>query len=63
MSSQLGTREELPKAYLDELEAMSVTPLWPSLRQVLPYDQPIRATRPFKWSYRDVRPYLMQAGE
>jgi gentisate 1,2-dioxygenase len=63
MSSQLGTREELPKAYLDELEAMSVTPLWPSLRQVLPYDQPTRATRPFKWSYRDVRPYLMQAGE
>ena len=63
MSTQLGTREELPKEYLDELEAMSVTPLWPSLRQVLPYEKPIRATLPFKWSYQDVRPYLMRAGE
>ena len=44
MSTQLGTREELQKDYLDELEAMSVTPMLPSLRQELPNEKPIRAT-------------------
>lgn len=63
MSGELGTREELPQDYLDELEAMSVTPLWPSLRQVLPYDAPSRATRPYHWDYTAIRPYLMRAGD
>jgi len=63
MPTQLGTLAELPADYVNELAAMSVTPLWPSLRAVLPYGRPSRATRPFAWRYADVRPYLLRAGD
>ena len=49
MSTQLGTLAELPTDYVEELAAMSVTPLWPSLRAVLPYGKPSRNTTPFAW--------------
>ncbi len=63
MSTQLGTLAELPTDYVEELAAMSVTPLWPSLRAVLPYGKPSRNTKPFAWRYAAIRDYLMRAGE
>lgn len=63
MSTQLGTLADLPAEYLSELAAMSVVPLWPSLRAVLPFDKPSRATVPFAWRYDDIRSHLMRAGD
>ena len=63
MSSRLGTLDELPTDYLEDLSAMSVTPLWPNLHALLPRSIPERKTRPYLWSYEQVRPYLMRAGE
>lgn len=63
MSTTLGTLADLPADYVKALADMSVTPLWPSLRTVLPYGKPSRATRPFQWRYTDLRSYLLRAGE
>lgn len=63
MSTELGRLDELPTRYVNDLADMSVTPLWPSLRKVLPHGKPLRATKPFLWSYRALRPYLIEAGD
>ena len=63
MSHSLGTLEELPKEYVKALTDLSVAPLWPSLRAVLPYDFPSRQTKPFAWHYADIRAHLLRAGE
>src|SRR5262245_40710641 len=63
MSTQLGTLADLPADYVEDLAAMSVVPLWPSLRAVLPYGIPSRSTVPFAWRYADIRAPLMRAGE
>jgi gentisate 1,2-dioxygenase len=63
MSQSLGTLEELPKDYVQALAGLSVAPLWPSLRAVLPHDAPNRATKPFAWHYAEIRDHLMRAGE
>lgn len=60
---QLGRLEDLPQAYRDELTRQNLVPLWPSLRAVLPPGVPTRRTQPTFWSYRAVRPLLLQAGE
>jgi gentisate 1,2-dioxygenase len=60
---QLGTLEELPQEYRDALTAQNLVPLWPSLRAVLPPGVPARKTRPVHWSYQQLRPLLMRAGE
>jgi gentisate 1,2-dioxygenase len=60
--SALGTVEELPAAYRQGLTANNVVPLWPSIRTALPYDMPIRRTKPVLWRYRDIRPQLLEAG-
>jgi len=59
----LGTLDELPKSYLDELTRLSVAPLWPQMRTILPHDRPQRATAPHLWRYAALRPHLMRAGE
>ena len=61
--AELGTLEELPVEYRDAMTAINVAPLWPSLRAFLPYDMPERNCRPISWSYGDVRPLLMRAGD
>lgn len=61
--SGLGTLEDLPLEYRDELTARNLVPLWPSLRNVLPYGRPVRNTRPIVWSYGEIRPRLLRAGE
>ena len=63
MSQQLGTLDELPPAYLDRLTAHNAQPLWPSMRNVLPYGRPDRRTRPHIWRYRALRPLLLEAGD
>ncbi len=59
----LGTLDELPGEYLDQLTGKNLAPLWPSLRNFLPYGKPDRACKPVYWAYEDVRPLLMQAGD
>ncbi|MBP6764909.1 MAG: cupin domain-containing protein [Rubrivivax sp.] len=59
----LGRLEDLPQSYRDELTALNLVPLWPSLRAVLPPGQPRPNTQPTFWSYQALRPLLMRAGE
>jgi gentisate 1,2-dioxygenase len=61
--SALGTLDELPAAYVEDLTAHNLVPLWPSLRKALPHGKPHRRTRPVLWRYADARPRLMQAGD
>ncbi len=61
--SALGTLEELPLSYRQSLTDLNLLPLWPSLRNFLPYEKPIRETAPVLWRYDDIRPLLLQAGE
>ncbi len=60
--SELGTLEELPADYRQQLTEHNLVPLWPSLRNVLPYDRPARNTQPTLWRYQQIRPRLLQAG-
>lgn len=59
----LGTLEELPLEYRQALTGFNLLPLWPSLRNFLPYGKPNRNTQPVLWRYDDIRPLLLQAGE
>jgi len=59
----LGTLEELPQDYRDNLTDLNLVPLWPSMRALLPYRVPSRRTQTLNWRYEGVRPLLLQAGE
>ena len=59
----LGTLEELPKDYRDQLESKNLVPLWPSMRAVLPYNVPSRKTTSLNWDFETLRPLLLKAGE
>jgi gentisate 1,2-dioxygenase len=61
--NELGRLEDLPQDYRDDLTALNLVPLWPSLRAVLPPHVPTRKTLPTFWSYEALRPLLMKAGE
>jgi len=61
--SELGSLEDLPLDYRQELTDLSLVPLWPSLRAVLPYGRPSAQTTPTLWRYADIRPNLLRAGE
>lgn len=63
MTDHLGRLQDLPSDYVQDLRAQNTLPLWPSLRAVLPYGRPSRATQPALWRYRDIRPHLLRAGE
>ena len=58
----LGTLEELPVSYRSGLSERSLVPLWPLMRDALPYDKPHRKTTPHVWRWSDVRPNLLEAG-
>jgi gentisate 1,2-dioxygenase len=60
---ELGRLEDLPQDYRDELSALNLVPLWPSLRAVLPPGVPTRRTQATCWPYASLRPLLMRAGE
>ncbi|OWU86077.1 cupin [Oceanicola sp. 22II-s10i] len=61
--ADLGTLEELPQDYRDDMTAAGVAPLWPMMRNVLPHGQPKPVTKPGHWAYDAVRPLLLRAGE
>jgi gentisate 1,2-dioxygenase len=63
MATQLGTLKELGWDYVDKLAAQATVPLWPSLREILPYGRPINRTVPHLWRSKEVRRLLLQAGE
>lgn len=63
MSEQLGTLEELPEDYRNDMAAAGVAPLWPMMRNVLPHDAPRPVTKPGHWSYEALRPLLLRAGD
>lgn len=63
MKSQLGRLEDLPPEYVQGLRSRHTLPLWPSLRQVLPYHAPVARAEPTLWRYRQIRPDLLRAGE
>jgi gentisate 1,2-dioxygenase len=63
MSVQLGTLEELPQDYRDAMNAVSVGPLWPQMRNALPHNAPVPVTKSHLWAYKDVKPLLLRAGE
>ncbi|QCG94745.1 cupin domain-containing protein [Azospirillum sp. TSA2s] len=60
---ELGRLEDLPEDYRAALTAQNLVPLWPSLRAVLPPGKPARRTQPIAWTYRDLRPLLLRAGD
>lgn len=60
---QLGTLEELPLAYRDGLSERAMVPLWPLMRDALPYDKPHRSCSPHVWKWSEVRPNLLKAGD
>ena len=59
----LGTREELPADYLDALSRANLVPLWPNLRDALPFDDPRSGTKPTLWAWNTIRPLLVRAGD
>ena len=63
MSNDLGRLEDLPADYVTALAKQNLVPLWPSLRAVMPADTPKPRTQATHWSYKALRPLLMQAGE
>lgn len=60
---ELGRLEDLPEDYRAALTEQNLVPLWPSLRAVLPPGKPALRTRPTCWSYQELRPLLLKAGE
>jgi gentisate 1,2-dioxygenase len=59
----LGRLEDLPPEYLAALHAQNLTPLWPSLRALLPHLTPQPKTRATHWRYEALRPLLLRAGD
>jgi gentisate 1,2-dioxygenase len=60
---ELGRLEDLPTDYVEDLRKLNLVPLWPSLRGVLPPGKPRPNTKATAWSYADIRPLLLKAGE
>ena len=46
MTEKLGTLEDLPQDYRDDMANAGVAPLWPMMRNVLPHDAPNPVTKP-----------------
>jgi gentisate 1,2-dioxygenase len=63
MAEELGTLEELPEDYREALSALSLAPLWPNLRELLPPGSPRPVSRSGHWPYSALRPLLLRAGE
>lgn len=61
--TQLGTLEELPQDYRDDMDTAGVAPLWPMMRNVLPHGKPNPQTKSGYWNFDKLRPLLMRAGE
>ena len=60
-AESLGRLEDLPADYVKAINDLSVAPLWPKLRGLLPRGPQSRATQPSMCRYQDVRPLLLHA--
>ncbi len=57
----LSTRDaQLPAAYSDQLEALSLAPLWTALHALLPPERQTRVV-PHRWRWSDLRAPLLEA--
>lgn len=63
MGETLGTMEDLPQDYRDDMVRAGVAPLWPMMRNVLPHGAPQPQTVAGYWNYGKIRPLLIRAGE
>ncbi len=54
--------DELPPDYRAKLDRMNLLPAWTLLRAVLPVGAPAQQARAAHWSYKELRPLLMEAG-
>jgi len=63
MTEKLGTLEDLPQDYRDDMAQAGVAPLWPMMRNVLPHDAPNPVTKSGYWDYTALRPLLLRAGD
>ncbi len=63
MGERLGTLEDLPRDYRDQMADAGVAPLWPMMRNVLPHGAPSPVTRAGYWNFADLRPLLLRAGD
>jgi len=55
-------RRQALREFRESIQAQHLSPLWDSLHTLVP-SEPRPACRPALWRYRDIRPWLMQAGE
>ena len=55
-ATSLGRLEDLPADYLAALATLSVAPLWPQLRGLLPRGMPARHALPHAWRDADTGP-------
>ena len=62
MTTSLGTMEDLPQDYRDDMQAAGVAPLWPMMRNVLPHGGPAPVSQSGHWSFAALRPLLLRAG-
>jgi gentisate 1,2-dioxygenase len=58
----LGTLEELPEPYREELNAANLVPLWPNLRSFIPPNKPRVQTVATAWYFQQIKALLLQAG-
>lgn len=63
MSEELGTLEDLPLEYREALGEAVLSPLWPAMRNVLPYARPDARSKSHLWSYQAIKPLLLEAGK
>lgn len=61
--NDLGRLEDLPASYREQLTGHNLVPLWPSLRGVMPPEKPRPQTKPTMWSYQQIKPLLLEAGQ
>jgi gentisate 1,2-dioxygenase len=50
------------QTYYDKIKPLNLSPLWESLHTLVP-KEPKSPCVPALWHYKDIRPYLMEAGE
>jgi gentisate 1,2-dioxygenase len=63
-ADSLGRLEDLPADYIADMTALSIAPLWPQLRGLLPRGKPSRGPLSLLFGItQDVRPQLMRAGQ
>lgn len=53
--------DDLPPAYSDRLEKLSLAPLWTALHVLLPHERGVTRVVPHHWRWADLRPAVLEA--